>query len=267
MNRHVRVILLALTIMGCAAPALAQSAMVSGDVGFGQPRDGVPDRQLAMNGAFSFIINGSAEKNFAVLAPVGVEFRRELGSGGTSDIIGSGEVAFRAHNVAFGPGATFGYIFRDDIRDPSCPLSGTIPNGSSCRVGSKAGTRDGGVLFGLGWSGYVRVGFGHQSRGFIQGRIVFYRPSFVQFESGSSFASNFTGVLVPYTPTDLPGFKSGRDLRFAVGWVFGSGSGTAKFVKGQLALRAMRFTHEKANVGGIYDLARLQLTFGGGIAF
>jgi hypothetical protein len=264
MTAHLRIGLVATVAVAWAAPAAAQAGILSGEIGFAQPRAAVAEPQLVLNGAFSFIINGSAERNAAILVPIGFEYRFDFGS--TQDIIGSGEVAFRVHNVAFGPGATYGFIFREDLRDAACPLSGAIPGTSGCRVDER-GMRDGGVLSGLGLSGYMRVGFGPQSRGFAQGRLIFYRPSLVLLQPGSVFAATWTGVTLPSYPTDFPAFKSGLDVRLAAGWVFGSADRSAKFVKGQLAFRDMQFVHEKANAGGIYDLSRWQLTFGAGVAF
>src|SRR5688572_29652491 len=116
-----------------AGIGMGQGTSVWGEVGQQQNRFGSSPTidKVAYGFGLQSILGGTAKRNFGVLVPVGFEIR---GSGNfeSADLLGSGDLAFRIRNVSFGPGANFGYIFRQSVADVTCGASGAASFQSSC---------------------------------------------------------------------------------------------------------------------------------------
>ena len=214
----------------------------------------------------SFIIGGHSEKRFAVLLPVGFEIRSSTNARHSTDIMGTGDVAFRYKNFSFGPGGNVGYIFRPGLPDDTCMKEiGVV---TSC---SGNGTeRDIGSILAMGISGFAKVNFGPQGRAFLQARYIAYLPSLATVKYPADFANSFassqgSSQRFP-SPEDVPDFRKGRDIRVTVGYVFGKVILRATYIRQQFDFSTNAKTAPNPSVG-LWGQRSNIITGGIGFAF
>jgi hypothetical protein len=276
MKKSMIVRTLAVVVLQFVCVSTATAQMLWAEIGTQGIRNGTQATDasgLGWGGGFGMIVGGSAGRNTGFLVPVNLEIHGDkglLGDRGNIDFTGGADLAMRIHSFSFGAGANLTAIFRPDAADARCPVLGRTPEGSSCntpyaerlikdQTGSPyPGERYMGTLYPLGISGFAKVNFGPQSRGFVQGRYVHFDPSFAYFNNG---ATAIAGVLIP-AKTDMPDFAGGREVRVSAGWAFGR-----KVLRVQVVDRQLTFTRTLSNVNGFFDQHSRQIMLGAGYAF
>jgi hypothetical protein len=275
-TRNIRTAIRRLAMMGVAGVAMASpahaqdfSAWFEGGkqtvtLGNGLAKDGI-----AAGAGFQLIVGGGAKKNSGVVVPVGFALQK---GAGTFGLVFSGDVGFRVHNIAFGPGVTFSLTSRSFVEDATCDT--TLAQSSCVLYTSGQVMRDLGGFLGFTPSGYVKLNFGPQGRAFLQVRYFSYLPGATSFLSDSEQRDAFNGLAdlfgsnaeavqtqVAFHPVDFPEFDGGRDLRVSVGYALGG----RLLLRGQYTDQRYHFTRDLGNLSGIFDQHAKQFTVGLGI--
>jgi len=262
-------------LLTLSASAFSQTILISGEGGYAQNTfgNGSTQNRVVYGLSISAILGGNADKNFAVQFPVYGELKA-AGIPGESyaDLMLGGDFAFRYKNFSAGPGANYGYIFREDVADRTC-LGLPVRLDSSCTSSGNGTGNDGmreiGSINAFGLSGFAKYHFGPQGRAFIQGRYTYYGPSFVHLMNRNEMLSHSTVDLtafnLPPIPdiADYPEFDNGRDIRITAGYIFHGG----KFVRAQYTDRQLNFTPVLGNTTGVFNQQSRTFTIGGGFVF
>jgi hypothetical protein len=278
MMRHTRIAILVSLFLGAGLPAYAQGSMfwVEGGHQNSTYGDGRTTSGISVGGGVVSVIGGGSSRSSGVIVPIHFDatFTRGVGL----DVMTGADVGFRVRWISFGPGVTLGFAARNYAPDARCEEP--QPEHTSCYLDASTGApiRDIGALIGLGLSGYTKVSFGPQGRGFLQVRYIRYPRRTTGFKSGDELG-RIVGALTQtptvaedagdetFHPVDYPDYETGHDTRISAGWVFGGGEGHALILRAQYLVKTFDFSHVLANSNGIFDQDTKEFTVGAGITF